>query len=41
VILYLDASSLVKLFVEEAHCDTVRRSVADAQVVVTSQDGIP
>lgn len=37
----LDASSLVKLFVEEAHSDTVRRWVADARVVVTSRAAFP
>lgn len=41
MIVYLDASSLVKLFVEEAHSNAVRRWVADARVVVTSRVAFP
>jgi predicted nucleic acid-binding protein len=35
VILYLDTSALVKLFVAEAHCATVRRAVQAAAAVAT------
>lgn len=41
MIVYLDASSLVKLFIEEDHSDTVRRWVADARVVATSRTAFP
>jgi len=37
VILYLDTSSLVKLYVDEDGSDTVRGEVAEAAVVTTSQ----
>lgn len=39
--LYLDTSSLVKLYVEEAGSDLVRRLVADATVVVSSVVAYP
>lgn len=35
MILYLDTSALVKLYVEEMHSDTVRELVAQAEVVAT------
>ena len=39
--LYLDTSSLVKLYVEETDSDVVSRAVADASVVVTSVVAYP
>jgi predicted nucleic acid-binding protein len=36
--LYLDTSSLVKLYVAEAGSDRVRQLVRDANVVATSQE---
>jgi predicted nucleic acid-binding protein len=41
VTLYLDTSSLVKLYVEEAGSDEVARLVSDATVVVTSTVAYP
>lgn len=35
MILYLDTSALVKLFVTEAHSDRVRQAVSEAQLTVT------
>ena len=35
MILYLDTSALVKLFVEETHSDRVRQAVSTAQLTVT------
>jgi len=35
MILYLDTSALVKLFVEEAHSARVRKTVSAAQLTVT------
>jgi len=35
MILYLDTSALVKLFVEEAHSDRIRRAVSAARLTVT------
>lgn len=35
MILYLDTSALVKLFVEEAHSDVIRRAVLQSAVVTT------
>jgi predicted nucleic acid-binding protein len=37
VILYLDTSSLVKLYLEEDHSDSVREFVAAAEAVATSR----
>lgn len=36
MILYLDTSALVKLYVDEEHCDAVRTSVAESEAVATS-----
>lgn len=41
MILYLDTSSLVKLYVDEEDSDEVHRQVADAAVVTTSQIAYP
>lgn len=35
MILYLDTSSLIKLYVDEARCEPVRHAAAEAQRVVT------
>jgi predicted nucleic acid-binding protein len=35
MILYLDTSALVKLFVEEAHSDRVRQAVSKARLITT------
>ena len=35
MILYLDTSSLVKLYVEESHSETVRKWVEDAEILAT------
>ena len=36
MILYLDTSALVKLYVEEAHSDWVHACAAEAEVLATS-----
>ena len=41
MILYLDSSSLVKVYVEETHSDQVRRWLGDAAVVATSVVAYP
>jgi len=41
MILYLDTSSLVKLYVEEDHSDTVRRWVEEAEIVATCRVAYP
>jgi len=41
VILYLDTSSLVKLYVQEVHADRVQRWVRDAEIVATSRVAFP
>jgi predicted nucleic acid-binding protein len=41
VILYLDTSSLVKVYVEEAHSETVRDGVEAAESVATSRVAYP
>ena len=41
MILYLDTSALVKAYVEEQHCDSVRRWVDAAAVVATSVVAYP
>jgi predicted nucleic acid-binding protein len=41
VILYLDTSSLVKLYVTEAHSDLVRRWTAEAEIVATCRVAYP
>jgi len=41
VILYLDTSSLVKLYVEEAHSESVRQWVVDAELVATCRVTYP
>lgn len=41
MILYLDTSALVKLYVEEAHSDDVREWVDDAEIVATAGSHIP
>ena len=41
MIVYLDTSSLVKLYVEEAHSEAVREWTAEAEVVATSRVAYP
>jgi uncharacterized protein len=41
MILYLDTSSLAKLYLEEAYCDLIREWVEDAHLVATSQVAYP
>jgi len=41
VILYLDTSSLVKLYVAEAHSDLVRRWTEEAEIVATCRVAYP
>jgi predicted nucleic acid-binding protein len=41
VILYLDTSSLVKLYVDELHAEQVREWVAAAEIVATSRLAYP
>jgi uncharacterized protein len=41
LIIYLDTSSLVKLYVEEAHSATVREWVEEAELVSTSRIAYP
>ncbi|MCP4654284.1 MAG: type II toxin-antitoxin system VapC family toxin [bacterium] len=41
MILYLDTSSLIKLFLEEAHSDLVHGWVEEAEVVCTSRVAYP
>ncbi|RNC70743.1 MAG: PIN domain-containing protein [Desulfuromonadales bacterium] len=41
MILYLDTSSLVKLYVEEAHSDAVRQWVESAEAVATCRVAYP
>lgn len=41
MILYLDTSSLVKLYVEEAHSEAVRQWVAETEVVATCRVAYP
>ena len=41
MILYLDTSALVKLYVEETHSDDVRRWVDDAEIVATCRVAYP
>ncbi len=41
MILYLDTSSLVKLYVEEAHSDIVREWVGEAEIVATCRIAYP
>jgi predicted nucleic acid-binding protein len=41
VILYLDTSSLVKLYVEEVHSDLVREWAEEAEAVATSRVAYP
>jgi len=41
VILYLDTSSMVKLYVEEADSESVRQWVAEAEVVATCRVAYP
>ena len=41
MILYLDTSALVKLYVDEAASDVVRRAVADVTHVATSRVAYP
>lgn len=41
MILYLDTSSLVKLYLEEDHSDSVRRWVEEAEIVATSRVAYP
>jgi len=41
VILYLDTSSLVKLYVEEAHSEMVREWAAEAEVIATCRVAHP
>jgi uncharacterized protein len=41
VILYVDTSSLVKLYIEEAHSDLVREWAAEAEAVATSRVAYP
>lgn len=41
MILYLDSSSLVKIYIEEAHSDLVREWVVAAEAVATSRVAYP
>jgi predicted nucleic acid-binding protein len=41
VILYLDTSSLVKLYIEEDHSSIVHKWVADAEIIATSRVAFP
>jgi len=41
LILYLDTSSLVKLYVEEAHAVTVRKWVEKAELIATCRVALP
>lgn len=41
MILYLDTSSLVKLYLDEARADSVRRWALDAEVLATSRVAYP
>jgi len=41
MILYLDTSSLVKLYIEEDHSQIVHKWVADAEIVATSRVAFP
>ena len=41
MILYLDTSALVKLYVEEAHTDDVRGWVDEAEIVATCRVAYP
>jgi predicted nucleic acid-binding protein len=41
VILYLDTSSLVKLYIEEAHSDLVRDWIGEADLVATGRISYP
>ena len=41
MILYLDSSSLVKLYVEEAHSNVVRKWVEEAEIVATCRVAYP
>lgn len=41
MILYLDTSSLVKLYLEEAHSDSVRQWVEEAEIIATSRVAYP
>jgi uncharacterized protein len=41
VILYLDTSSLVKLYVDERHSEEVRKWVKDAEIVATCRVAFP
>jgi hypothetical protein len=41
LILYLDTSSLVKLYVEEAHSESVRQWVTEAELVATCRVAYP
>ncbi|MBI4745592.1 MAG: type II toxin-antitoxin system VapC family toxin [Deltaproteobacteria bacterium] len=41
MILYLDTSSLVKLYVEEEHSDLVKKYVEEAEIVATSRIAHP
>jgi predicted nucleic acid-binding protein len=41
LIVYLDTSSLVKLYVDEAHSDRVREWTAEAEVIATSRVAHP
>ncbi|MBI3755669.1 MAG: type II toxin-antitoxin system VapC family toxin [Deltaproteobacteria bacterium] len=41
MIIYLDTSSLVKLYVEEAHSDAVRRWMEEAEILATCRIAYP
>ena len=41
MILYLDTSSLLKLYIEEAHCEAVRSWAEGAEALVTSRVALP
>jgi len=41
LILYLDTSSLVKLYIEERHSDDVRTWVDEAEIIATSRVAYP
>jgi len=41
MILYLDTSSLVKLYIDEPHSEQVRRWIDDAEILATSRIAYP
>lgn len=41
MILYLDTSSLVKLYIEEVHSDQVRNWAAEAEIITTCRIAYP